>query len=357
MIAYYTLIAFPIILEVLFLGILKKKNYKTNALILFAFFAIFSVLLSIRDYQIGYDTNHYRFYFETIKSIEFHDIFSTFTEEYGFYIFLWIIARLFDDFRIFLTIVAVIFVFIPLFTIYKNETRHPVLVMSVFMGMCPFAFYFSGMSQVTAMAFAIPIYYAIKKKKIILGILLVIIATMFHSSSVFLLSIIPISFVRLKNKYLILSLIIIIIVFALRISLFTFASSIISKYVYYLNIVENGSYTMLIAYIIIFLSLFILPKQENDQLYFSRNVLFLMICIQCMAPISHIIMRMNYYLLIFLPVIASRLFDEEWIISNRIKKFALVLICAFFIIYFFNWGLDADNLNINPYVPFWYYSV
>ena len=78
----------------------------------------------------------------------------------------------------------------------------------------------------------------------------------------------------------------------------------------YSNIENNGSYLMFLAYLFIFIVLFIIPSKETKKVFFARGLLFFMTCIQCMSPISHMIMRLNYYLLVFLPIAMSYFFDE-----------------------------------------------
>lgn len=352
MVPYIFLVSSPFIFCIGTSLFVKKKKVKVG--MLFVFFAFLCVLLSLRGMMVGVDTKNYFYFYEILSSCSFREIFLEFSEEYGFYIFIWIISNIFKNFQIVLTIVAIFFVFIPLFIIYKNETNHPILVVSVFISLCPFAFYFSGISQITGMAFAVPVFYLIKNKKYVWSLLLILFGITFHISTITLLLLFPIMNFSFKKDYFLPMLAIVIAFFLFKNVIFTIISSVISKYAtMYSNIENNGSYLMFLAYLFIFVALFIVPAKETKRVFFARGLLFFMTCIQCMSPISHMIMRLNYYLLMFLPIAMSYFFDEKWILSKPIKKVVLLLFCGFFIAYFFFYGIDADNLNINPYSPFW----
>ncbi len=331
----------------------KKNRERMNGIVLFVFFAFFCILLSLRHMSVGTDTKTYFYFYETLSNTDFKGIFNYFQDEYGFYIFVWLVAKIFKSYQAVMAVIAFVFVFIPMLFLYKKETDNPALTLAIFIGLCPFAFYFSGLSQVTAMAFAVPVYYLFKRKRIILPLFLIILATTFHVSAISLVLLLPILRLSFKKSFLLPSLVFILFVFVFKNYIFSFLSDSIQKYNYYSSTENNGSYTMFIFYVLLYVASFVLVRGETKNIYFVRWLLFVIACIQCMAPVSHVIMRVNYYFLVFLPVALSCFFAEKLIIEEKTKKVIVGLVCVFFIVYFLAGGIDSANLKINPYTPFW----
>lgn len=65
-------------------------------------------------------------------------------------------------------------------------------------------------------------------------------------------------------------------------------------------------------------------------------------------------MRMNYYYLLFLPLIVPEIFLKFRERNEQLASIAELAFCLISFVYFVNAGLHgADTLHIFPYLPFW----
>ena len=85
-----------------------------------------------------------------------------------------------------------------------------------------------------------------------------------------------------------------------------------------------------------------------------RNLLLLSIVLQIFALMHPLSMRMNYYFLIFVPILIPRIASRSKKQFAQIGQLSVIVMSVFFMCYFL-YGVITDNdaLNIYPYVPFW----
>ena len=92
----------------------------------------------------------------------------------------------------------------------------------------------------------------------------------------------------------------------------------------------------------------------DDDTVALRNLLLLSIVIQCFAPIHHLSMRLNYYFLIFVPILVPRIANRSKKELKIVSNVSVIVLIAYFSYYFINMVVrDNDPLNIIPYIPFW----
>ena len=119
---------------------------------------------------------------------------------------------------------------------------------------------------------------------------------------------------------------------------------------------EIDATTVLVLLIIFTIYSYVIADEnqlDNDTIGF-RNILLLMVTLQCFAPIHALSMRMNYYFLIILPVILPKIVNRSKISMKKIAKLSVIVMTAYFLFFFYNRAFNgADSLEIYPYVPFW----
>ncbi len=354
MLPYILLIVIPYIIAFILFRI-KKDEEIVRKYTFTIFFTIFFIILACRGLTVGNDLTNYKYYYTKCEEAGFKDILHIFGDEYFFYYLSWIISHLNGSFQILLIVIALVFTCVPLSILYKRESSRSILTIALFVGICPFAMYFSGLSQVTAMAFSVPIYYCCKNKKKWSYFVFTAIAYMFHKSAFMLLLMYPLYYIRFRKKHIPLIIAAIIVAYIGKKHIFTFMLRFAGKYNMYAATEETGSYTMLLLFLMLLAFCFILvPESKVDEQYIGmRNYLILIIFIQCFAPIHHLVMRLSYYYLLFVPVLISETIDRSSKKYRQIAEFASVVFIVFFTLYFFTLGVDADKLNIIPYIPFW----
>ncbi len=353
MLPYFILVILPFAVYVL--GLVKGKKWDKKCLTLF--FIIFIVLLSLRSIDCGVDLKNYNYIFNNLSTKSISNIFNLYNREFLFYALNKIVYVLFSDFRVMIIISALISI-IPILIVYKNESKNMLLTLSLFLTIAPFSVFFSGLRQSLAIGIVFLSYPFLKKKKCIPFIITVLIASLFHKSSLVCLIIYPIYHFKHTKKIFYFFVPLLIITWIFKNQLFsTIIQFVDPLYQERYNIIEStGAYGMLILLLMLDLFCFILPEKGQIDGDFNglRNILVLSTFIQCFASINPIVMRINYYLLLFvpllIPMVKYKCKKENIKITNLFELF----LTSFLIFYFFYNGYNGnDILQIFPYIPFW----
>jgi len=95
-------------------------------------------------------------------------------------------------------------------------------------------------------------------------------------------------------------------------------------------------------------------KQIDPVTMGFRNITIIIVIIQLFAPIHALAMRFNYYLIIYLPLLISKVISRPKAELKNIAQLAHIVIVIFFTGYFFiNAYTGEDILQVFPYKFFW----
>jgi hypothetical protein len=80
--------------------------------------------------------------------------------------------------------------------------------------------------------------------------------------------------------------------------------------------------------------------------------------LQCFAPVHVLAMRLNYYFIIFIPVLIPKILKYH---KRSLKKLTIasqVVMIGFFVLYYLintyeSCKTGISDLNTYPYIPFW----
>ena len=101
---------------------------------------------------------------------------------------------------------------------------------------------------------------------------------------------------------------------------------------------------------------FVIPDESrlDRETIGLRNFLLLSVILQMFVPLHSLAMRMNYYYIIFIPLLIPKIISHR---SERWSQVAVIgrhLMVVFFLVYFFiNAGSGSGSLNVFPYHFFW----
>lgn len=356
MVPYYFLIIYPIVVCLIQngrrfrIGGDTRPDEPKGALV--AFFVIFLGLLMCRGISCGIDLVNYRYYFTKFQGFEWQDIWS-YDLDKGYILLNWVIGRFITNFQIFVAITAVFSVW-PIFLFYKKEAESPILTMMLFVGVAPFSMYFSGLRQILAMALVYPMWYCAREKKVFRFLLLTLLAMTLHRSAFVMLLIYPLYHIRITSRWLIWVIPIIVLVYIFKKPILSLLIRVFLESRTSLS--DTGATTVLILLILFAVYAYIIPdeKKLDADTVAMRNVLLLMVTIQCMAPIHETVMRMNYYFLPFIPVLIPRIAGRSKKNYYKLSNLSVLILSVFFCFYFFwNAHTDIDMLQVYPYIPFW----
>ena len=357
MVPYYILILLPMLIGLSRnrgrLRIGAEENREKRNIELVWFFGILLVLLMFRDVTCGVDTDRYVNLFALVGRLNWKSTMLIADREWGYMIFIKLLSYLTTEPQILLMVTALISV-LPVMLFYRDEAEIPLLTMVLFATVAPFPMYFSGIKQVIAMAMAIPAWRMAKEKKLIKFILIVLLAIQFHQSAFVMLALYPLYHARITPKWLYVVVPAMALVYLNNAPIFNFIAEFLWED--YGAAESTGATTVLILLVAFAVYSFVVPdetKMEPDVIAL-RNVLLMTIVLQSFAPIHVLAMRMNYYFLIFIPVLIPKIASRSKRKLRVISMYSVLAMIAFFALYYLlKAHTGSDIMQVYPYVPFW----
>lgn len=354
MAVFYVLLFVPIMMQ----HVVVKQSHidyeKKNKSALFFFFAFLTVLIMFRHESVGNDTRNYIFIFERFSNMSWSDAGND-SIEFGFAYFNKIIAVFFREPQFFLAIVAIA-VSTMIYPTYRRLCTDASLTIVIYCIMSTFVMMFSGIRQMLAIGVGLVAYEFARNKKIISFVLCVVLAITFHTSAFVLIFMYPLYHVKITKKWLYFVVPGLLIVFIFNEQIFSTLTYIIEKYTKYEgSITQTGAYTMLILFAIFAMFAFFIPDENliDDETIGLRNFLLFSVVIQIFAPLHSLAMRMNYYYIIFIPLLIPKIIayrSKRW---EQIAVFGRHVMVVFFFVYFFISASGGGNLHVFPYHFFW----
>lgn len=370
MIPYVLLMFFPLLFS---LVMFSKRNGKATVVLggnreisnhscmLPVFFIVLIFLLSLRDETIGKDLSNYKYYFERISALDFGEIFSS-DLEYLYVILMWAVSRFTNSYQIFLTVIAIITV-VPMAIIYCEDRQNGFLKLVLFMNMSTFVILFSGVRQSIAITLGLVAYEFVKRKKPLFFLLFTFLAFGFHNSAFMILFFYPLYYVSLRKKHLWFIVPSVLLVAIFNKYIFSALSLVISflfgeKYI--ATIDKTGAYTSLILFGLFAIFSYVFPEEEemDRETLGLRNFLMMAVIIQCFASIHNLAMRMNYYYIIFIPMLIPKLFKYPKSEFKEVGPIVKAVLVTFFVCYYLfttynSCKTGVSSLDTYPYLPFW----
>ncbi len=321
---------------------------------------ILSLMLALRHpimgVDLGYGTDYgYLGMFKIIRNMTWSKVFTTpvLNYEKGYVVFNKIIGTFFSDSQVLLAIIGFICITSISYLIYKNS-RYPLLSFIIYLGLPVFLLNFSGLRQAIAISITILAFTLIQKKKLIQFIFIVILASLFHFTAIIFLVAYPVYHIKSNDKIEFLSIITLPIIFLLRYPLFSVLSKLFKP-----NAVpdNNSSFTLFIAFILIYIFTIIFGDKTNFNEIGYRNLFYIACFTQALGGVNSIVMRVGYYFMIYLvlllpEIIADAAKSEKHEGNNdKIIMYGIIFIC------FASFGLFSLSRSswamTNPYRFFW----
>ena len=356
MLPYYIMVGVPILFYLLYGGTNQYfNNEKKQRATLWIFFVIVFLLLALRHKTIGVDLSSYLPRFESVKKLSFSQIFKEFDDEYGYWIFNKIISLLTGDKQWFLTIVAAV-TLVPLAKLYIKESEQALLTISIFLIMPNFGMMFSGLRQTLAIAIVAISFKYVKEKKLIKFILLVALAMTFHTSAFIAFLIYPFYHMNITKGKLFAFIPAIILVLIFNKPIFEFLLEFLGEYGERYEYEETGAYTMIILFILFVVFSYFSPDESkmDKEAIGLRNIGVFSLMLQIFALANPLAMRMNYYYIIFFPLLIPKVINRAHDRNKPIYRFVGLIMAIFFFIYYMYTANQASGyMQIYPYKAFW----
>lgn len=253
----------------------------------------------------------------------------------------------------FLAIVAFISLF-PIAILINRYSTSIVMSYIIFSGFIIYHFMFSGIRQGVALGVIALSFICLEKKMLIPFVLLVLLASLFHISSIVFFVVYPLcNWLKMTNKkYLIFSVLGLCIIIGLKPFLTWLVPLIFDegKYVGYLDHDAMPAYNLFILVFTIFVSTFFV-KTPSTILSKYRMILFLAVMCQSLGFISQEATRIAYYFFLCIPLAIPEVLSEL-----RIKKIGRNILgysISAFMIFFFFYANAGGYLKVIPYSFLW----
>lgn len=344
------------------LVITQNKYLLKRTIVIDLFFSIFLMILMFRSIATGADLTNYSNMFVKYYTLSWSEIISgifTGSFEAGYVILSKLLSYFTKDFQWMIVITSLISI-LPIWVLYRKNGYHPFLMAILFVNIAPFSMYFSGLRQSMAMAMSIPCYYNCKEKQLKNFLFCVCCAYFVHRSAIILLLMYPVYHAKIKDGLHLLYLIpALAILYIFNMPIFRFLMLFMEeKYYerYFSSIGYTGAYAILLVLLAFLIYSFtIVDKKKLDgEIIGLRNILVLCVAIQIFAGVHTIAMRMNYYYLVFVPILMTQIPN---LCDNKNRQIALLsILCIgifFFGYFYYNLYTGTDLLNIYPYQGCW----
>ncbi len=350
MLPYYILIFFPIV--PLFFRIIGRESYNPKTASIGAFFAIFLMMLVLRHETIGRDLGAYKILYNAYKALDWRSVFSLGSEP-GYIILNKLVASTVDDFR-WVIILAAVLTVVPMWITYRKTIEDPVLSIVIFIILPTFVMPFSGLRQSVAISLGFVAYELVKKRKLIFFILVSLLAMSFHFSAFMLFFMYPLYHAKITKKWLIAVIPAILAVWVFNKPIFKFMQIFIRDW-YEADIAENGAYSMLILFILFGVFSFVIPDEEqmDEETLGLRNLMLMAIVLQMFVPLHNLAMRMNYYYIVFIPLLIPKIIKIRSVRWNQVAVISRYVLLIYLLIYFFDHMPSGNILDTFPYKFYW----
>ena len=353
---FYILLLVPLAIQHFEINRYSIDYQKKNKSALFFFFALMTILVALRHESIGNDTGNYTAYFEVFSKLSWAQCGNE-AMELGYAYYNKIISLFLGEPQVFLALTGIL-TFAMIYPTYKRLCVDASLTIVLYVIMSTFVMAFSGIRQMIAIGIGIIAYEEfVRKKKFIPYIIAVILAMTFHVSAFMLVFMYPLYHARITKKWLLFVIPILTAVFVFNKQIFTSLVLIIQRFTGFDGeISSTGAYTMLILFVLFAVFAFIIPDEEtmDDEIIGLRNFLLLSVVLQMFAPLHTLAMRLNYYYIIFIPLLLPKIIERR---SDKWGQVAIVarhIMVVFFLLYFFYSAYTSEsNLHVFPYHFFW----
>ena len=339
---FYIVFLLVISVEYVFLTLLIKNKEKKNKVFLIISFLQMFIIMSIRSIEVGADLERYIPFYERCKDYSWTQIFEPGLKEYGYRIYNKILSLFLNE-QLFLMMTAGI-TLIGVYYVIKKYSKNYFLSIYIYISFNFFIFTFSGLRQAIAISLGMLSIKYIDERKFWKFLILILLASTFHMSSLILVPMYFLRNINVKPKILPLVAIVYFILFIARRQIIAFILMFVYDN-YALSNTGNG-YVYLLLLMVIVIGITIYKKQflqEGRLNNFFYNVLLIALLLQLFASAQGEVARLTMYYSIYM-IIAIPNFIKS--IKTREQRYLLevIVIIALFIYMLIN----IYDLNLYP---------
>lgn len=324
----------------------KKITYN-NKYYIFLISLVLIFILGFRGMDVGIDTKVYYDIYNSVKEFSL-GIFFVEDIECGYYLLQYFVKSVFGEFQILLLIVAIFFITVISYHIYKYSSN-PWLSYILFIIYGFYSFAMSATRQTIAIGFIMIAYEFIKQKKLFKFLIFVFIAMLFHISAIIFLPAYWFNKFKLNRKNILLFFMVGIALIGLRSPIQIIMNNFARiKY----PPLETGGDIMYIFMLISVLIGVIYRRPFMEKSMNNIYLFYMMLSALLIMPLTQFhpaVMRLYFYFFVFLIIYIPNLLSSIKDIIIRYVGVGAYLVIGF--IWFFTSIIPIEKLE--TYMFFW----
>ena len=356
MLPYFLLLGVPLFCSMLYGGNSQKvENIKKQKIILSMFFVILLLILTLRHKNVGVDIRNYVDMFLRTSRMSFSKILDFYEGEYGYYFLNKIISFITTDEQWFIVIMSLLTT-IPVAVLYVKESEGAMLTIATFITISNYPMLFSGLRQAMALAIIAVSFYFVKHKKLFWFILFVVLAYFFHKSAFVAILLYPFYHMNMTRNKLIIFVPVTGLILIFNKPIFEYLLQFMNEFGYEYEYKDTGAYMMIILFALFTVLSFIAPVEEtlDSETKGLRGIAVLATMLQIFALTSSVAMRMNYYFMMFFPILLPKIINRSTENNKQPYRYISIIIIIYFIAdYIYGMYTGNDILQLYPYRLFW----
>ncbi|NKD46799.1 EpsG family protein [Mammaliicoccus sciuri] len=327
-------IIFSYIVAIVILKVILTKNKTTENIFLMLASLLMMLIVSLRNLSFGTDTLVYVEKFRQYNLIEFSQIINYLNsmdeKDKTFYLLVRTINYIGLEETFIVVLFSILFLISIFWLIYKYSNNS---LISIILFICLGYLFFSltGLRQTFALTFIIISYKYLLERKKYKFIILVLLASLFHSTALVFLIAYPLVYLKLGIKHLVVLIIAFLINILFNSQIYSLLDNIMlnEKYEYYLQNEESLNYSGFLIQLSIFLFCLIFKKMiltkspENITYY---NLMFIGLIFQLFATNIAVIFRISLYFSIFSIILLPNVISGIKDVNVKILVNTLVIV-------------------------------
>lgn len=354
MAVFYVLLLIPVLFQHIEIKGLHIDYEKKNQRLITFFFIFLTILIAFRGDSIGNDTRNYIWLFSRAVRKSWTNI-GRMQLETGFSYYMEALSMISDNPRFFLAISAVL-VSAMIWPSYRRLTSDVSLTVVLFCTMSTFFMMFSGIRQMLAIGIGFLAYELTRSRRPFLFALAVLAAMQFHTSAFMLALLYPLYHAKITKKWLYVIVPVTLGLFVFNRPIFSVLASVMERYTRFdSSVVSTGAYMMIVLFSLFTAFAFVIPDEKllDEETIGLRNILLLSLLLQMFAPLHTLAMRMNYYYVIFVPLLMPKIVEASSVRWRQVAAVGRNVMVVFFLVYFFLTATQGSHLHVAPYHFFW----
>lgn len=332
-----------------------KKDMKWYVILTFG---ALIVLLGLRAETMGYDLlpiydPGYLPSFESINQYSWMEVLtmdSFYNYEKGYVIFNKLVGSIWVNRQFFMFVIAIISIAPVGICVYKYSSM-PLMSVIVYLGIPTFMILFGTLRQAIAVGITMLSFIMIRERKPWKFILLVLLASTFHSSAVVFLAAYPIYHIKLSKHAQVVALLLLPVIWAVKVPLFSLITKILYGEVY---LDDNGAITLFLIFAVIYLFGILYGNRSNPHTSGLMNLFWVACAVQAVAGVYSTVNRVGYYYVMYLILLLPEIYEDMRSSSKPWQKKILIIGITVCFMLFGYYQIMTTEWSVScPYVPFW----